>query len=157
MYICVREGNVILVENDQEFVEWLVQAMAHAGVSRRELALTTGMSEAAVKRWFHGSIPQRDTVNLIAAALGSDILEAQRAAGHLRRRDPLELPEPTSKQPVHPLLSTEIQQLRRFLDDWSPEQEAECRRMTALMGDMSPSAWRRLRALAEALDVTNHG
>lgn len=143
----------VVAEFNEQFVEWLVQRMGVAGMSRKELAHATGMSEGAVKRWFHGATPQRDTVNLIAAALGADILEAQRAAGHLRRRDAADSVPVVVDGPVAPLSPAEIVALRGFLASYDPETSVQYRRMAALMLDMAPSAWRRLRALAEALDT----
>lgn len=140
-----------MATQSDEFVEWLLVQTARTGMTRRQLAAATGMSDGAVKNWFHGSIPQRETVSLIAAALDADLLEAQRAAGHLRRATDGPV-RPMSHDDVPPLTPDEILLLRSFLQGWTLDQEQQFRRMAALLGDMSPAAWRRLRSLGEALE-----
>jgi transcriptional regulator with XRE-family HTH domain len=145
-------------ERSYAFAEWLVQALAPTSLTRRELAARTGMSEGAVKGWFHGSIPQRETVNAIARALGADVIEAQRAAGHLPpARIPATITAAAPPQDVPPLTPQEIAHLRHFVSDYTPERMARYRRIYELIGDMSPAAWRRLRRMAESLDDPRGG
>lgn len=136
------------VQINNAFMEWLHQQMATAHMSRRELAARTGKSEAAVKAWFRGSTPQRETVNAIAVAFGADVLEAQRAAGHL--------PAPTNAagaiEDGSPLTAQEIAALRDILRRYDADRQTQIMRMLDLVADMSPAVWRRLRALGEALE-----
>lgn len=129
------------------FMEWLIQHMADSKLSRRELAQRTGMSDATVKAWFRGVTPQRETVNAIAAAFDADVLEAQRAAGHLPQAA-----TPLSVEDGTPLTPQEIALLRDILRRYDMERQNQIARMLDLVADISPSAWRRLRALGEALE-----
>lgn len=137
------------VSKPSEFTEWLITQMADRAVTRRELQRRTGMSKGAVDRWFHGASPRQETVNTIAQALGADVLEAQRAAGHIAP-----LPEPRNKRSddVPPLTDDEIATLREFLSIYEPERLLAFRRIGVMLGDVSPAAWTRLRRMADALD-----
>lgn len=132
----------------QHFQTWLIRTMAERSITRKQLQERTGVIRGTVDGWLRGSIPRQETLNAIAQALGVDVIEAHIAAGYMHP-DERERTGPTPVGDVPPLTDAEILALRDFLATYSEDRLLMFRQLGAMLGDITPIQWQRLRRLAD--------